>query len=81
MEHGQLQVNVAIVTYALCQRLPTHVTVGIFLTSTLRQGGRGRGEEGRGGHRIDKAWEALSDSTHCNFYKLYLIARYHFGLF
>ena len=55
MEHGQFQVDVTIVTNTLCQRLPTHVTVGIFLTCPLtrrgeiRGGGKERGREEGGG--------------------------------
>ena len=54
MEHGQFQVDVTIVTNTLCQRLSTHVTVGIFLTRPLtryrqREGGGGGG--GGGGDR------------------------------
>ena len=48
MEDGQLQVNVAIVTDAVCQRLPTHVTVGVLLTCSLereRERAREEGEE------------------------------------
>jgi hypothetical protein len=34
VEHGQLQVNVSIVTYTVCQGFPAHLTVSVFLTST-----------------------------------------------
>ena len=36
VEDWKLQVNVSIVTDAVCQRLTTRFTCGIFLTNTLK---------------------------------------------
>ena len=61
VEHGKLQVDVAIVTDTLSQGLTTHITVRVLLARTLEQGEGGREggrKEGRGGGgREEVGWE------------------------
>ena len=51
MKHGQLKIDVTIVTNAVGKRLTTRVTLGVFLTRSLQNG-----------VRVEREVELISDS-------------------